>query len=210
MDGAQKMKNIFAKNLKLQIERRGTSQTIVSEKLGIPKMTMSNWLNAKTYPRADKLQMLATYFNISRSDLTEEKPTNFIPLEPRTVRVPILGKISCGDPIDAIENIEGYIMKTPEDVQGGEFVAAFADGESMSPTIPNGAIVTIRRQPIVENGEIVAALVNGDEQITLKRYRRQGDTVLLTPDNPNYDTIIVDKKHPVKIIGKVTGYEVKF
>lgn len=208
MNGAEKMKKIFADNLQKYMDSRSINQTGLSDKLNIPKMTLSNWLNAKTYPRADKIQMLADYFGIARSDLTEEKPKNIFPVEPRTVRIPILGKISCGDPIDAVENIEGYIMKSPSEVQGGEYVAAIAEGDSMAPTIPNGAAVTIRMQPVVENGEIVAALVNGDEQITLKRYKRQGELVMLSPDNPKYDTIIIDENHPARIIGKVTKYEV--
>lgn len=204
-------REIFGENLEKYLNKSGLDQRDLALKMDVSDATISNWINGKKFPRLDKIQKLADLFSINKSDLIEAaKPSNILSLEPRTVRVPILGKIACGDPIDAIENIEGYIMKSPEDVKGGDFVAAIADGQSMAPTIPHGAVVTIRRQPEVENGQIVAALVNGDEQITLKRYRKQGNTVLLTPDNPKYDTIVVDESHPARIIGKVTGYEVRF
>lgn len=139
-----------------------------------------------------------------------KEATNVYELNPRTVRIPILGKISCGDPIDAIENIEGYMWKRPEDVRGGDYYGLIADGMSMHPTIPDGAEVTIKAQPEAENGQIVAALVNGDQQVTLKRFRRSGNTVLLAPDNPEYETIVIDEENPAKIIGVVTGFEMKF
>lgn len=72
----------------------------------------------------------------------------------------------------------------------------------MLPTIPHGAEVTIREQPEVENSEIAAVLVNGDEQVTLKRIRWQGNTMMLMPDNRDYEPIIVSEDYPVTIIGK--------
>ena len=61
---------------------------------------------------------------------------------------------------------------------------------------------SIREQPDVEDGEIAAALVDGDTEATLKRIKRQGDLVMLMPDNKNYDPIILDKRNPGRIIGK--------
>lgn len=206
----ERQRKILASNIDRLLKENRKTQTDMARDLELAETTVSSWLNGKRYPRIDKIQMMADYFGVRRSDITEEKPTNIVELEPRTVRVPILGKISCGDPITAPENIEGYIMKAPSDVQGGNHFVVIADGESMAPTIPHGAFVTIREQPEAENGQIVAALVNGDSEVTLKRFRRQGNTIMLTPDNPAYDTIIVDENHPVKIVGIVKGFEVRF
>ncbi len=104
-------------------------------------------------------------------------PPGFEPL-PEMVRVPLVGSIACGTPITAEQNIECYI---------GVPAAWHADfaltchGSSMSPTICDGDIVCIRRQPEVEQGEIAAVRV-GDEA-TLKHFHRQGDTVMLLADN---------------------------
>ena len=67
----------------------------------------------------------------------------------------------------------------------------------------DGDIAYIRQQPEVEDGEIAAVLVDGDTKATLKRVKRVGDQVILTPDNPRFDPIVLDKDHPGKIIGKM-------
>jgi|GEM_PF-278534 len=247
MSGVEELKKIIAKNLKRELFRVGKTQTDVAQELNIPAMTMSNWMNAKTYPRADKIQLLADYFRIPRSDLTEEKTENSYNTEDKTdsyvseastihygnevsaikheneivqktsnlikisdnefVRVPVLGEISCGDPIDVEENFKGYRTALKSSLPSGNCYYLEAKGNSMEPTIPAGSTVLIREQPDIENGEIAAVLVNGNTETTLKRVRKQGDTVLLVPDNPKYDTLIVSEESPVKIIGKAIKYE---
>ena len=94
------------------------------------------------------------------------------------VRVPLVGSIACGTPITAEQNIECYI---------GVPAAWHADfaltchGSSMAPTICDGDIVCIRRQPEVEQGEIAAVRIG--EEATLKHFHRQGETVMLLADN---------------------------
>ena len=104
-------------------------------------------------------------------------PPGFEPL-PEMVRVPLVGSIACGAPITAEQNIECYI---------GVPAAWHADfaltchGNSMAPTICDGDIVCIRRQPEVEQGEIAAVRIG--EEATLKHFHRQGETVMLLADN---------------------------
>ena len=103
-------------------------------------------------------------------------PPGFEPL-PEMVRVPLVGSIACGTPITAEQNIECYI---------GVPAAWHADfaltchGNSMAPTICDGDIVCIRRQPEVEQGEIAAVRIG--EEATLKHFHRQGETVMLLAD----------------------------
>ena len=104
-------------------------------------------------------------------------PPGFEPL-PEMVRGPLVGSIACGTPITAEQNIECYI---------GVPAAWHADfaltchGSSMAPTICDGDIVCIRRQPEVEQGEIAAVRIG--EEATLKHFHRQGETVMLLADN---------------------------
>lgn len=104
-------------------------------------------------------------------------PPGFEPL-PEMVRMPLVGSIACGTPITAEQNIECYI---------GVPAAWHADfaltchGNSMAPTICDGDIVCIRRQPEVEQGEIAAVRIG--EEATLKHFHRQGETVMLLADN---------------------------
>ncbi|MFT8710269.1 MAG: XRE family transcriptional regulator, partial [Sporolactobacillus sp.] len=196
----------FSNNLKKYLHRKGISQTELANQLEIPEMTLSNWLNAKTYPRPDKLQLLADYFRIKRSDLTESNAENLIDYSPQTIAIPVLGRIACGDPILVCENYERYHYESPERLPSGKVVYLQAKGKSMEPTIPDGSLVLIREQEDVESGEIAAVLLNGNTEATLKRIKKQDNLIILVPDNPQYNPIIVDNNNPAKIIGKAIRY----
>ena len=75
-------KNVFASNLKRYMEVKGKSRNDISEALGISYFTVSDWVNGKKYPRMDKVEMLANYFDIQKSDLIELKEENNSPEEP--------------------------------------------------------------------------------------------------------------------------------
>lgn len=200
------LKQTLARNLKYQLNKKGRTQTMMARDLNIPEMTVSNWVQGKTYPRPEKLQLLAQYFAIPISELTDQLPSNVASISAQTVAIPILGTISCGDPITAEENIKGYYYESQDTLPSGHLICLEASGESMYPTIPDGSIVVIREQPEVESGEIAAVLVNGETEATLKRVKKQGDTLILVPDNPSYDPIVVNEKNPAKIIGKAIKY----
>jgi len=208
MDNSDKLKIVFSINLKQQLDKRGLNQTDMARDLNLPETTVSNWMKASTYPRPDKIQLMADYFNIRRSDLTEEQPTNLIEIQPNFAKIPILGTIACGEPILAEQNVEGYMYEFSELLPAGNIFALVAKGDSMEPTIPNGSKVLIREQSEVEYGEIAAVLVNGDTEATLKRVKKQGDTILLMPDNPKHEPYIVDRNNPAKIIGKAISFKV--
>ena len=106
-----------------------------------------------------------------------EVPRGFEPM-PRMARVPLVGSIACGTPITAEQNIERYIG-VPADWHAD--FALTCHGDSMAPTIRDGDIVCIRRQPEVEQGQIAAVRIG--EEATLKPFHRQGGAVVLLADN---------------------------
>jgi len=207
---AGNMKEIMAKNLKLLLDRRGLSQTDMARDLNIPETTVSNWMKASTYPRIDKIQLVADYFDVRRSGLTEEKPTNLIEVSQKTVIIPILGHIACGDPILVEANFENYRRVLEEGLPTGELFYLQAKGDSMFPTIPDGSMVLIRHQNDVESGEIAVVTFNGNTEATLKRVKKQDDIIMLIPDNPKHIPIIVTQDKQVRIIGKVVRSEQDF
>ena len=156
--------------------------------------TFSDWINAKTYPRIDKIELLANYFGVLKSDLVEDKsslPSNAIPYA-ASHKAPIIGSIPAGYPVLAFEDIEGYADIPYSDEENYFFLRV--NGESMKNAgIHTGDLVLIRRQKCADDGQVVAARVNGDEA-TLKRYKRQGDSVLLLPENPDFEPRIVPIK----------------
>lgn len=109
--------------------------------------------------------------------------------------VPIVGRIACGSPILAQEDIEDYV-KLPESIFGnGPYFLLRARGDSMINTgIDNGDLVLIRQQSTADAGRIVVALVNEDEEATLKRYypEPQKHRVRLHPENEAMDDIYVN------------------
>ncbi len=134
---------------------------------------------------------------------------NIIPV-PQMRKIPVLGTIHAGTPILAEENIERYeYADVPE---GHEYFFLSVKDESMlNARIFNGDLALIKQQPCAEDGQIVACLINSGEA-TLKRFYRQGDMVILKPENPVCNPIIVPCKDfengNAQILGIVT--EVKF
>ena len=110
----------------------------------------------------------------------------------KTGMAPVVGTIPAGVPVLAIQNIENY---EPVDVSDPENVFWLrVSGESMSGAgIHTGDLALIRMQPCAENGQIVACRVNGDEA-TLKRFKRQGDVIILLPENSDFEPRIINAK----------------
>lgn len=202
------IKTIFSKNLNALMNRTGMNVSDVSDKTGIPYSTVNDWKNGKKMPRGGSLQKLADFFHVNLSDLTSElsmnaTPSNIIPItDNNMVRIPIIGTIACGDPILADENIIGYRYHLRETLPSGDTFYLKAAGDSMEPTIRNGADVLIRLQEEVEDGEIAAVLVNGDTEATLKRVKKQGDIIMLVADNSVYAPYIITEHNPARILGK--------
>ena len=112
-------------------------------------------------------------------------------------QVPILGKVTAGVPILAVEDIEGYIPFPLK--EGKELFALHVDGVSMiGAGILDGDYVIAERTPTAENGEIVVGMIN--DEATVKRFYRENGTLRLQPENPDYEPIISDE---ITILGKV-------
>jgi len=127
------------------------------------------------------------------------------PAHPRGVAVPILGRVAAGDPLLAVQNIEGSLWLSPEWVNGGETFLLRVQGESMVDAhILPGDYALVRRQASAEHGDIVVALLN--EEATVKRLLFKGDQVLLKAENPAMKPIAVRRADPrLQIVGKVIG-----
>lgn len=112
-------------------------------------------------------------------------------------QVPILGKVTAGLPILAVEDIDGYIPYP--DKSGKELFALHVDGLSMiNAGILDGDYVIAEKTPVAENGEIVVGMI-GDEA-TVKRFYKEKGTFRLQPENPDFEPIISDE---ITILGKV-------
>ena len=107
-------------------------------------------------------------------------------------RAPVVGTVACGLPILAEENIEEYVRLPAALFGRGSFFILRAHGDSMiNAGIADGDLVLVRLQDTAEYNQIVVALI--DDEATLKRFRPEGDRVVLHAENPNYDDIVVDR-----------------
>jgi len=126
---------------------------------------------------------------------------NFYNLRHRTVNVPLVGRVTAGLPILAVENIEEYFPLPQDLVRDDEVFMLTVQGESMIEAgILNGDYVIVRQQTNAANGEIVVALI--DDEATVKRFFKEKDHIRLQPENQHMEPIIVKD---VKILGKVIG-----
>jgi repressor LexA len=120
------------------------------------------------------------------------------------VGIPVMGRIAAGVPIAAIQNQTHSIGVSPDMLGSGEHYALEVKGDSMIEAgILDGDTVIIRNCQTASPGEIVVALVD-DEEATLKRFRRKGDTIALEAANPAYETRIFGPDR-VKVQGKLVG-----
>jgi repressor LexA len=127
--------------------------------------------------------------------------TAFVP----TVTLPIVGRVTAGDPILAIENIEGYVDFDRNLVSSEDVFLLRVKGESMIDAhIQDGDFALVKPQKDAENGEIVVALI--DDEATIKRIFKKRDLIHLEPANPTMEPIVVKKgERKVTIVGKVIG-----
>lgn len=193
--------DILVKNLLFYLDRLGLTQTEFARELGYPETTVSNWFNKNTYPRPDKIQEMANYFGVRRTDLTENNDEQQAPLK-NAKSIPIIGTIAAGSPLLAEENIVDYfLIDSRVDADFGLTVK----GESMiNANIFDGDIVFIRKQPYLENGEIGAILL--DNEATLKRFSKTDNSVVLQAENPSMtDWPRVYTDGNISVLGKLVG-----
>ncbi|MBO6385550.1 LexA family transcriptional regulator [Enterococcus casseliflavus] len=186
-------------NLKKRREELNLSQESVAESIGVTKATVSKWEKGDiANMKRDKIALLAKVLKVS--------PLSILGLEDVSdsdrVMIPILGTIMCGEPILAEENIEGYREEIADFLPSGELFFLKTKGDSMVPTVPEKSYVLLRRQEDVEDGEIAAVIINGDNEATLKRVKRQNGIVMLIADNKDYSPILITPENPARIIGK--------
>ena len=121
-------------------------------------------------------------------------------------RVPMLGKIAAGQPLFAGVTDDEYIDISPEffNTSGDLFMLTVKGTSMVNVGILDGDTVLIRKQPTAYDGQIIAAMIDNNE-VTLKRFFKDGDTIRLKPENDNMDDIIVDSGHDFTILGVAVG-----
>lgn len=209
--------SLFALNLKELMDREGTTNTQLANAVDVSLSAVGKWLSGNVLPRVNVQLKVADYYGVERADLFALKeganheslppdlPSNILPITKK--KFPLLGNIACGEPIFADEDFEGYVEA------GADIDADFclrASGDSMvGARIHDGDIVFIKQQPIVDNGQIAAVLI--ENEATLKRfyYDQASDTVQLMAENPSYAPIVKMKSdlEDIRILGRAIAFQ---
>ena len=199
------------------MELNDKTRNDMCEALGVKYTTFADWVNAKTYPRIDRIEQIANYFGIEKSALMEKRnplPAGAILYQDRpTQPIPIVGVVSCGTPLLAEDNIEGYHETFLQDMTTGEtYFWLRAKGDSMiNVGIHEGDLLLIRQQSDVDSGDIAVVAINEDDA-TLKRVIKKENALILQPENPAYETkiFIGEEMTSVHIRGRLMKLEKRF
>ncbi len=198
-------KDIMARNIQYYMELNHKTRNEVCEALNIKYTTFTDWIKGNTYPRIDKIELMANYFGIQKSDLVEKHLQNTSNTV-KGVKINVLGRVAAGIPIEAIENIIDTEEISEQLASTGEFFGLQIHGDSMEPRMYEGDIVIVRKQDDAESGDIIIAMVNGNDA-TCKRLMKYAGSIGLLSLNSKYEPMMFSEKEieekPVKIIGKV-------
>lgn len=201
---------------------KSLSQEQLAEKIGLTKQAISQYERGERNPSMTVLDALCDFFNVSSDYLLgkDSVTLRFVgkdeidKLESKScVRVPVLGRVAAGIPIDAIEDVLDW-EEIPEMMAAtGEFFGLRIKGDSMQPRIADGDVVIVRSQPDAESGDVVIVQVNGDHA-TCKRIIKHNTGISLVSFNPVYPPIVYTneeiKSLPVTIVGKVVENRQKY
>ena len=193
-------------------KNKGVSQQTLADYIGVTQATLSGWETCKFKIDNTSLFEIADYFEVSIDYLLGRDADAAAPGK-RGVKIPVLGRVQAGIPIEAVEEILDYEEITEELAKTGEFFALAVKGDSMEPQICEGDVVVVRRQDSIDSGDIAIVLVNGDDA-TIKKVRIHDDGISLIPLNATYSPIFYTTREidelPVLILGKVAELRRKF
>lgn len=203
MSDTENTRLIISKRIQEILDKNNMKQSDLAEILKVSESTVGKWILMKSIPRMGIIQKLSDYFNIPKSYFLEESTT----YHAKGIRIPVLGRVAAGIPIEAIEDVEDW-EEIPESMaKNGEYFALKIKGKSMEPRIMEGDVVIVKKQSCIDSGDVAIVLVNGNDA-TVKQVTKSENGITLIGWNPsvfspqvyNNDQI---KSLPIQILGKV-------
>ena len=201
---------MIAERLRELRKSHNITQIKLAQMLNISQGAVTNWEQGKTFPDFENLKRLADIYGISIDELLGRTST---PSGNKGAKIPVLGRVQAGIPIDAIEEILDYEEITESMARQGKHFGLVVRGDSMFPKIVEDDVVIVRKQDDCNNGDIAVVLVNGSDA-TVKKIKKTPLGLTLVPLNTAYDMISYSAAEieslPVRIVGKVVELRRKF
>ena len=215
-------------------KEKGISRRRMEEESGLSIGTTSRWKN-EFKPSQKSLKRVSDYFNVSIAYITgesefrseqdavmgrwseqyEKDAVSELGKIEAGIRIPVLGEVPCGIPLEAIEliDVDDWEEISEKLARTGKFFGLKSKGDSMSPRIQEGDVLIVRQQPDAESGDVVIAKVNGSNACC-KKLLKTDDGIVLQSFNPMYEPMFFSnediKKKSVQIIGRVIENRQKF
>ncbi len=190
--------------------QKGIKQADLAKDINVSQAALSGYETGKYEADINTYRRIADYFDVTLDYLLggvsgRKKHGEYI-------RIPVLGRVAAGIPIDAIEEVIDWEDISVDEIGNGEYFGLQIKGQSMEPKISDGDVVIVRRQPDVDSGDIAVALVNGNDA-TVKRIKKSPQGVTLIPSNPAYEPMYYSNEEieslPVTILGRVVELRAK-
>jgi len=205
---------------------RGISQKQLADKLKVVQSAVSNWESGTRDMDSATLRILSDFFGVpvdhilGMRDVTsptvqmqDDAPSLFGSGSTKGIKIPVLGRIQAGVPIEAVQEILDYEEITPEMASSGDFFALVIKGDSMEPRMREGDVVIVRKQPDVTSGDTVVVTVKEQDAI-VRRLLKKEFIIMLQATNPVHEPLFFTldqvRDLPVVVIGRVEELRAKF
>lgn len=199
-------KEIMSNNIKRYLNKLNINSKKLSEDINTPYTTVRSWIQKENYPRIEKIEQMANYFNISKSDLVEDETFSHenIPIT-SSKRLPIIDSVAYGTSVFDEDNIQDYFLSG--DIIDADF-CCYAKGDSMiEANINDGDLIFAHRTSNVDNGKIAVVLIG--EKISIRRVYKTDDNLVLQAENKSYQPLLYKEadcqSENVIVIGEMAG-----
>lgn len=202
----------IGQRLRLSRKRNDLTLDEAGSKAGISRQTLHKYETGiiSNIP-SDKIERLAEVYDVSPAYIMGWQKLE--KQREKGVKIPVLGRVAAGIPIEAVEDIEDYEEITETMASSGEYFALRIHGKSMEPRILDGDVVIVRKQEDIESGEIGVVIVNGSDATVKKVMKEEKGIMLVATNQSVYSPKFYDKKAikdlPIYILGRVVELRAK-
>ena len=204
----------ISNRIQYAMDKLDLKQTDLVARTGISKGALSSYISGRYVPKQNNIYLIAKALNVSEAWLMgADVPMSRNVKSKNGITINVLGRVAAGIPINAITEIIDTEEISEEMAKTGEYFGLKIRGDSMEPRICDGDVVIVRQQDDAESGDIVIAMVNGDDA-TCKRLVKYASSIALVSLNTKYEPMMFTNEEimskPVRVIGKVVELRGKF
>ena len=210
-----KIKEDFKTRFLKALDQNDMKQVDIARRSGISEATISQYCSGYSQPKKNRLVALANILHVNPLWLMGlDVPMASADSSKEGVKIRIYGQVAAGIPMEMIDDIYDEEEIPVDMLKGGqEYFGLVIHGDSMEPKMSEGDIVIVRKQDDADTGDIVIAVINGDDA-TCKKLKKEPNGIWLMGTNPTFSPLFFSQEEiqtiPVRILGKVVELRAKF